>query len=205
VNFRNSLTIIAVFSLLSISFTSWAGNVAAGKEKSGTCQGCHGADGNSYGPEWPHLAGQHANYMVGQVKAFQEGVRTDPTMSAMVAGISMGDIEDIAAYFESQAITTKEEKGKAKIVAAGKALYKGGNRYKSIPACAGCHSPTGKGNRPGAIPNLAGQRVLYTVKSLKDFRSGTRNNDVNSIMQNVAENMTDKDIKAVAAYIAELQ
>ncbi len=204
--YRYSSTLLAAVSLLSISFTSWAGgNVEAGQEKSSTCQGCHGADGNSYGPEWPHLAGQHADYIVKQVQAFQDGKRSDPTMSAMVAGISKEDIDDIAAYFESKAITTQEDKGNAKIVSAGKTIYKGGNYYKGIPACAGCHSPLGAGNRPGSIPALAGQRVQYVIKTLKDFRSGTRNNDVNSIMQNVAVNMSDNDINAVAAYVAEMK
>ena len=203
--YRYSLILLAAFSLLSISFTSSAANVAAGQEKSSTCQGCHGADGNSYGPDWPHLAGQHANYIAKQVLAFQEGKRSDPTMSAMVAGISKADIEDIAAFFASKDITTQEEKSEIKIVAAGKTLYKGGNYYKGIPACAGCHSPSGAGNRPGGIPALAGQRVQYIVKTLKDFRSGARNNDINSIMQNVAEKMSDNDIKVVAAYIAEMQ
>jgi len=205
VKYRYSLILLAAFSLLSISFTSSAANVAAGQEKSSTCQGCHGADGNSYGPDWPHLAGQHANYIAKQVLAFQEGKRSDPTMSAMVAGISKADIEDIAAFFASKDITTQEEKSEIKIVAAGKTLYKGGNYYKGIPACAGCHSPSGAGNRPGGIPALAGQRVQYIVKTLKDFRSGARNNDINSIMQNVAEKMSDNDIKVVAAYIAEMQ
>jgi len=215
VKYRYSSTLLAVFSLLFFSFAAWAdassaasssvGKVDAGQEKSSTCQGCHGADGNSYGPEWPHLAGQHANYIAKQVLAFQEGKRSDPTMSAMVTGISKNDIDDIAAFFASKSITTQEEKNEIKIVAAGRTLYKGGNYYKGIPACAGCHSPTGAGNRPGVIPALAGQRMQYIVKSLKDFRSGTRSNDTNSIMQNVAAKMSDNDIKVVAAYIAEMK
>ena len=205
--------LIMVLASLAVSFSATVqadghklkGDPVAGKARSATCVACHGADGNSYGPDWPHLAGQHANYIAKQVLAFQEGKRSDPTMSAMVAGISKNDIDDIAAFFASKAITTQEEKNEIKIVAAGRTLYKGGNYYKGIPACAGCHSPTGAGNRPGVIPALAGQRVQYIIKSLKDFRSGTRSNDTNSIMQNVAAKMSDNDIKVVAAYIAEMK
>ena len=183
---------------------SIAADIAAGQEKSATCQGCHGADGNSYGPEWPHLAGQHSSYIIKQVKNFQSGSRTDPTMSAMVVGLVPKDIEDIAAYFSSKSITAEAEKNDAAIVLTGRNMYKGGSSYKGIPACAGCHGPNGVGNSPAVFPSVAGQRVDYLIKTLKDFRSGARSNDPNSIMRNIAVKMSDNDIKAVATYITQM-
>ena len=39
---------------------------------------------------------------------------------------------------------------------------------------------------------------------MKDFRSGARSNDMNKMMRNIAEKMSDKEIKAVASYISGL-
>ncbi len=78
-----------------------AGDIAAGKTKAASCAGCHGADGISANPLWPNLAGQKAPYLVKQLKAFRDGVRQDPMMSAMARPLSDADIENLAAYYSS--------------------------------------------------------------------------------------------------------
>ncbi len=79
-----------------------AGDAAAGKAKSAVCTACHGADGNSTNPLWPNLAGQHAAYMVKQLKDFKSGARKDPMMAPMAAPLSVTDMENLAAYYASQ-------------------------------------------------------------------------------------------------------
>ena len=79
-----------------------AGDAAAGKAKSAVCAACHGPTGTSVNPLWPSLAGQHAPYMVKQLKAFKSGARKDPVMSPMAAPLSDQDIENLSAYFASQ-------------------------------------------------------------------------------------------------------
>ncbi len=79
-----------------------AGDAAAGKSKSASCGACHGPDGNSTNPLWPKLAGQHAAYLVKQLKAFKSGERKDPLMSPMAAGLSDKDMEDLSAFYASQ-------------------------------------------------------------------------------------------------------
>lgn len=79
-----------------------AGDAAAGKSKSAVCTACHGADGNSTNPLWPNLAGQHAAYMVKQLKDFKSGARKDPMMAPMAAPLSVTDMENLAAYYASQ-------------------------------------------------------------------------------------------------------
>lgn len=78
-----------------------AGDAAAGKAKSGTCAGCHGANGVSNNPLWPNLAGQKDAYLVKQLKAFRDGTRSDPMMSPMAKPLSDDDINNLAAYFSS--------------------------------------------------------------------------------------------------------
>ena len=195
-NFTSKTFRVGIFSILALySFSVWAaGDPAAGKEKSQVCQGCHGVDGNSYGPDWPNLAGQHPSYLIKQLLNFQDGVRTDETMNGMVIGLSQQDIEDIAAYFSEQSLQPLTPETKVEVIKTGRKIYKGGNRYSGVPACAGCHGP-----------NAAGQKTTYVVKTLKDFRSGARANDPNEIMRNIATRLTENEITAVAAYLSTLK
>lgn len=78
------------------------GDAEAGKAKSAVCAACHGADGNSTNPLWPNLAGQHAPYLVKQLKAFRDGARSDPLMSPMAKPLSDEDMENLAAYYADQ-------------------------------------------------------------------------------------------------------
>lgn len=198
--------VIFAFTIMATPLASWAkGDAAAGKEKSQVCQGCHGENGNSYGPEWPNLASQHSSYIIKQIQNFQEGVRINETMNGMVVGLSQQDIEDIAAYFASQPLQSQELETDVEVIKTGRKIFKGGNRYTGVPACAGCHGPNGIGNGPAAFPHLAGQKSTYIVKTLKDFQSGARANDINEIMRNIAAKLTDNEINAVAAYMATLK
>lgn len=179
-----------------------AGDAAAGKTKSVTCQACHGADGNSANPLWPKLAGQHAGYLAAQLADFKSGKRKDPTMSAMVAALGDADMQDLAAYFADQAITPGA--ANPDLVASGEKLYRGGNSKSGVAACIGCHGPKGAGNPAAKFPSLSGQHADYVAKTLTDFRSGTRANDPNGMMRDIAAHMTDAEIKAVSSYVSGL-
>ncbi|WP_455223256.1 c-type cytochrome [Kaarinaea lacus] len=91
--------------LLTLPLTSGLvnaqGNVNAGSEKARACQVCHGKGGKSTNPTYPRLAGQHAKYIIKQLKAFKSGTRKDPIMNGMAATLSEQDMEDVAAFFES--------------------------------------------------------------------------------------------------------
>jgi len=179
-----------------------AGDAKAGQEKSAVCQGCHGPDGNSISPEYPHLAGQLSSYLSKQISNFQEGKRKNEIMNSMVAGLSKNDIADIVAYFSSQKIKPETGKVDENVIETGKKIYRGGNSFSGVPACSSCHGPNGVGNGPGKFPLLAGQRAQYVTKTLNDFKSKQRHNDPNEIMRTIADKMTENEIKSVAAYIA---
>ncbi|HFD79221.1 MAG TPA: cytochrome c [Gammaproteobacteria bacterium] len=78
-----------------------AGDIEAGKVRAQACAGCHGKDGKAQNPEWPNLAGQNANYIVRQLKAFQAGTRKNELMSPMAQSLNDQDVENVAAYFSS--------------------------------------------------------------------------------------------------------
>jgi cytochrome c553 len=175
---------------------------AAGEARfTAVCAACHGADGNSGSPEYPRIAGQGAEYLQKQLHDFKSGKRANAIMSGFASQLSDADMRNIAAWASSQ--TPKHNTAKDKdLVMLGERIYRGGIADRNIPACAGCHSPNGSGI-PAQFPRVSGQHATYTETQLNAFRSGARAN--NPIMSDVAAKMNDKEIKAVADYIAGLR
>jgi cytochrome c553 len=179
----------------------YAGDVAAGKTKAATCAACHGSDGNSLVPMYPSLAGQSANYIAKQLAEFKSGERENMVMAGMAAALSQEDMNDLAAFFAVQ--TAKPGTGETD--AEGHKLYFGGNADKGIAACIACHGVNGKGMKQAGFPSLAGQSKDYLKSQLASFRNGTRHNDSNGMMRNIAIKLSDADIDAVAQYISSLK
>lgn len=180
------------------------GQVIAGQ----VCAACHAADGNSQIPANPKLAGQLPEYLHKQLVNFRpqggkKAERENAVMAGMIANLSAADFQDIAAYYASQKLKPSAAKDKD-LAALGQKLFRGGNVATGVAACAGCHGPAGAG-MPVQYPRIAGQFAEYTEAQLKAFRSGARANDPNSMMRSVAARMTDREIQAVAEYVAGLR
>ena len=52
-------------------------------------------------PNYPHLAGQNAAYLVKQLKAFKDGNRQEPLMVPFMAPLTEADMENLAAFYAS--------------------------------------------------------------------------------------------------------
>ena len=91
-----------IFSaVIGVATATAAGNVEEGKKKARACQVCHGKGGQSTNPTYPILAGQHAKYIIKQLKAFKSGSRKDPIMNGMASTLNEQDMEDVAAFFSA--------------------------------------------------------------------------------------------------------
>ena len=69
------------------------------------CTGCHSPDGVGNAPAgFPHLGGQHADYIEKQLIGFREGDRTNDgdtmTMRSISAKLSNKDIKALASYIQ---------------------------------------------------------------------------------------------------------
>ncbi len=164
------------------------------------CAACHTADGSRGSPANPIIQGQHPEYLVKQLNEFKAGKRQNAVMTGMAAALSEADMRNVAAFYAGKTAKPGFAKNKA-TVELGEKIYRGGIADRSIPACAGCHSPNGAGI-PAQYPRLAGQHADYTEAQLVAFRGGARKNSVP--MTGVAAKMNDREIKAVADYIAGL-
>jgi cytochrome c553 len=172
------------------------------------CAACHGADGNSPTSANPKLASQVPEYLQKQLANFKpttgrNAERENPIMCGMVAGLSVEDMRDVAAYYATQQSKPGTVKNRDAL-ALGRKIWRGGDVTKGLPACAACHGASGAG-LPAQYPRLAGQYAEYTEGQLKAFRVGERRNDANKMMQAVAARMSDPEIRAVADYIAGLR
>ncbi|MDH5649085.1 MAG: cytochrome c4 [Gammaproteobacteria bacterium] len=195
------ISIFVLFFALLMGSAQAAGNAAKGKEKAGMCMGCHGAQGVSSNPLWPHLAGQSAGYIAKQLADFKSGIRKDPTMSAMAAGLSQADMENLGAYY-SELKPAQGAASSEKLAQQGERMYRGGKAEMGISACMSCHGPSGKGIPP-RFPSVSGQQAAYAEKQLLAFKTGSRSND-DEIMTRIAFRMSEAEIKAIAEYMAGL-
>ncbi len=175
---------------------------AKGAQLAAACGACHTSDGSRGAPANPILQGQHPEYIVKQLTEFKAGKRKNAVMQGMAASVASEDeMKHIAAFYASKSAKPGFAKSKD-TVALGEQIYRGGVLAKQVPACAGCHSPNGAGI-PAQYPRLAGQHADYAEAQLLAFRAGTRGNSPQ--MMAIAAKLSDKEIKAVADYMAGLR
>ncbi len=145
-------------------------------------------------PVNPILAGQTSRYLYLQMRDFQEGRRSDPQMSPMVAGLSREELRELADYFAKQkpkSLNFKVDPEKAKL----------GKAKADETLCTMCHLGGFAGQNE--VPRVAGQNFDYIVKQLSDFKTRKRTNDASS-MTSVANTLNEKDIENLAHYLTGL-
>jgi cytochrome c553 len=195
------------------------GDAEAGAGKAAVCAACHGVDGNPVDPQYPRIAGQNERYIARQLALFKAGQRTTPMAAIMqpyAMPLSAQDMRDIGAYFAGQSagagiaddttITTGEYAG-LKFFEVGQQLYRSGDFDREIPACMACHGPAGRGNPGPPYPAVGGQFADYTARQLQLFRDGMAmgaGDHANTVMADVAAELTDEEIQALASYIEGL-
>jgi cytochrome c553 len=173
-----------------------SGKPEHGKEVAGVCAGCHNEVSAN-----PKLEGQLATYLYRQLRDYKDGSRLDPStaMKGVAATLSEQDMADVAAWYSQQ--QPMQGLGGAED-ATGIAAVGDGKRME--PACSACHGGSGQGEKVDA-PRLAGQKLEYLEKTLLDYKSGGRHNDVYARMRLIASKLSEAEIKQLAQYYARLK
>jgi cytochrome c553 len=197
--------LIVPLSLMTISCMApslQAQEADAAKLAAQVCASCHGPRGDSISPGFPKIAGQRAEYLQNQLKAFRDRTRADPMAQAYMWGMTsqLGDdaIRQLSAFYSEQ----KLPRGKAadpKLAQTGKAIYEEGIPAAKVQACATCHGKNAEGN--AIFPRLAGQHAEYLVKQLVLFKSSLREGSNAPVMHNISTGMSFEQMEAVAAYL----
>ena len=179
------------------------------KAKTDYCKTCHGIEGQGFRGSFPmpRLAGQQPEYLANQLQAFIDRRRTNPVMFNVAHVLDPAMVKALAGYFQSLHPKPLDGTSSRENVAEGRRIYLEGVQKSDVPPCASCHGDDAKGR--DAFPRLAGQLHDYVYRKLtnwdKERGQDKSNPDNSAIMQPIAHNLTEAQIKAVAAYVSQLE
>lgn len=179
-----------------------AERLARGKQiASAVCMACHGLDGISPTAANPNIAGMPGEYIAKQLEFYQSGKRSNAIMQGMAANLSADDMKALGTYYYAQRGQSNAVARDQGIAGRGQKIYRVGIAEAKIPACSGCHGGTGAGI-PALYPKVAGQWPEYSLAQLRAYASGERKN---TPMNAIASRMKDRDLVAVAEYMAGMR
>jgi cytochrome subunit of sulfide dehydrogenase len=192
----------ALFGALALAAAPMA--LAGAPSSAESCLGCHGADGISNDPDTPTISGASDFFLENQLFLFQGEER--PCVAdlfakvdgapaadhcAVVADWSEDTIAEVAAHYAEQPFQSADQSWDEARAQAGAAIHEA--------KCARCHADGG-GDPADDAGILAGQLKPYLVRTMKDYREGTRFQP--ATMEREMQPLSDDDIQALAAYYA---
>jgi cytochrome c553 len=165
------------------------------EDKAKVCAACHGEAGIPQLKTTPVIWGQNAGYMFLQLRDFQSGARKNDLMSPIAATLAREDLLPLATYFSKLKWPNLQQPPASPDVAtAAQAAI-------ASVGCIGCHLDHFQGD--GSTARLAGQQHDYLLKTMTDFRDGTRGN--NPGMSDLMKATSPDAIAALAQYLAGMQ
>ena len=195
--------LIALASALPVQAQDIKGDAQAGSHKNALCVGCHGIKGfhTAFPATYrvPKLSGQGAGYLSAALHAYKSGERNHPSMRTLAASLSVQDIADLAAYYESTGtgatLVPRAEHGAGKVA---ELVTKG--------ACASCHGENFSKPISPAYPRIAGQHSDYLLAALRSYQTTDKPfiGRSNAIMAGVAKQFSLADLKLLADYMGSL-
>ena len=175
----------------------WSGEAAAEtlQERLQVCGSCHGETGSSKMENVPSLAGQPALFLTNQLILMREKLRRVEAMEPFVKGLKDDEIVALAEHYARLTPEPGDEVVDQAAVARGAGLAE---RLR----CVSCHGAQFEGYQQ--IPRLIPQRLDYLVKSLTEYRDGKRYG-IDTSMNGVMYQVSDRDIRALAHYLGSLR
>lgn len=187
------------------------GNANKGKVLAESCKSCHGDKGQGMKeetrddevlPAIPALAGQVATYTYKQLRDYLSGSRSHVQMTGVAKGLTEQDAADLAVWFSS--LPHAENKSGSETLDRAEKMVEQGDGKRILPPCFVCHGSKGQGEKQD-IPALAGQQANYFTRTLLDYKTGQRHNDVYSRMRLIAQQLSEDEIKELAKYYQQLK
>lgn len=162
------------------------------------CSMCHGVQSPA-GITAPALAGQFADSIYKELRDFHNGARENAIMQPIIANLSDQDMHDVAEYYSSQPRVEPTSAADAQDDGTARMLAMQGAPMRNIAPCAACH---GVLDRKGAAPWIGGQAPSYLATQMRSFANGSRHNDIDEQMRNVARQLRPEEIDSLAKYYA---
>ena len=204
------VAVLAIVTATAHAETKGAPEVSAQalKAKTDYCKTCHGIDAQGFrgAAPMPRLAGQQPEYIKNQLLAFIERRRTNPVMNNVAHVLSPEMVTALANYLKDLNPKPLGGAASAELVPEGKKIFDEGVPSANVPPCASCHGEDAKG--ADAFPRLAGQLPDYIFRKLtgwdKERGQDKDKPDNSAIMQPIAHELNEAQIRAVAAYVSQL-
>jgi cytochrome c553 len=168
------------------------------EERVKPCLICHAAEGKSGKNEYyPRLAGKPRGYLLNQMVNFREGQRHHRAMALLLQNLSDAYLAEFADYFAAQQPHYVAAQGKS----SAPTLVDKGDSARKIPACVACHGKGLLGVAPD-IPGLVGLPHDYISAQFGAWRVGTRRAAAPDCMGEIARQLSEVEVHAVAAWLA---
>jgi len=187
--------IVASLVTMQINSRAWS---ATQYEMLQSCEGCHGAGGDSQVASTPRLNGQQAGYIIDRLKKLSKETQTNPHaqigMFKELAAQDDATRMSIANYFSGQPPTSPKPGDRA---AEGKRVFENGSKADNVIACNQCHGAQAEGH--DTTPRLAGQHADYLKAQLRLFNLKFRDH---VLMKPNTKTMSDGTMDALVSYLA---
>jgi cytochrome c553 len=165
-------------------------------EKLTACFGCHGPNGQSQIEDVPSLAAQVPAYSLIQLVMFRDKLRVSDTMNDAAKDLSDSDIQSLADALAAL------PPPKPLPDPADQARFERARALAQQNHCDVCHSSDFSGQQ--TVPRLAGQREDYLLKTLRDYKSGTRH-AYEPIMIEQVQPLDDAELVEISYYLAHIR
>jgi cytochrome c553 len=172
------------------------------------CAGCHGLLGEGKrDPLRPRLTGQSWFYLKKQLDDFASGARPSEIMQPIAQALTEAQREDAAYYYAEirwAPYPPQPDGGDPALLQKAGALSAVGDPERGIEACVTCHDYGGTG-LPPSFPYLTAQYAEYTERQLRLWKQGLRDNDPLDVMAEIAEQLSDEEIRGLGLYFARVR
>ncbi len=167
------------------------------------CTSCHGENGVSPNPQFPHMSGQSAYSIYKQLHDFKNGVRVNEMMASVVQDLDDQQMADVAAHYSALTKGALDPRTVSSSSPDILRLVEHGDSARGLASCASCHGAHVGG--PIETPTLAGQRQDYLLTQLEAFAKGARRNDLYNRMRAIATKLRPDEREKLAEYYAAVR
>ncbi len=196
-----NLALTAGALALAISTAVSAGGTASASMLSNTCDGCHGRNGNSFGPASPSIAQMEKTAFVEAMQAFKSGDTYSTIMGRIAKGYTDKEIERMAGHFAARKFVPAKQEFDTGAAEKGARLH---DKY-----CEKCHEDGGKpiAGEDAEYYLLAGQWTPYLTNAIADFREGRRKmpKKMKKKLDKLIKKEGEKGLAAINAFYASQQ
>ena len=190
---KNIILLLFFFISVCVSI-SYADDYADIADDIEFCASCHGEKGASpIDQTIPILAGQHFYYIYVQLKDLSSGMRKNEIMNDIASSYDKKKMKRFAKYYSEQSWPNIGYKTDPKLVSKAESAVSAGQ-------CVQCHRGGFEGD--SQIPRIANQNFTYLAKTMKDYKSKSRNNA--PAKSSLFLSFKDEDLNALASYLAGL-